>query len=93
MHFATGRVFVNRNFVTRGNATLAEWVSYARPNSDVPLAIVEPESNDHGVCGGMRQSLPCADALRIPRVSTWNGDASVRQDRAGQGAPAAVQNG
>ena len=57
VHLTKGRVIVRGKLVTRGTAKFADHVLYAKPNANIPLAIVEAKDNSHGVGDGMQQGL------------------------------------
>ena len=52
VHLTRGRVIVRGKLVTRGTAKFADYVLYAKPNANIPLAIVEAKDNNHGVGDG-----------------------------------------
>ncbi len=86
MHLTKGRVIVRGKLVSRGTAKFADYVLYARPNANIPLAIVEAKDNNHGVGDGMQQGLGYADMLDVPFVFSSNGDGFLLHDRTGHGA-------
>ncbi|MDB4991155.1 MAG: restriction endonuclease, partial [Myxococcaceae bacterium] len=86
VHLTKGRVIVRGKLVTRGVAKFADYVLYARPSANVPLAIVEAKDNNHGIGDGMQQGLAYADMLDVPFVFSSNGDGFLLHDRTGQGA-------
>ncbi len=49
VHLTKGRVIVRGRLVSRGTAKFADYVLYAQPNANIPLAIVEAKDNNHGV--------------------------------------------
>jgi type I restriction enzyme R subunit len=69
-----GRVIVRGKVVTRGTMKFADYVLYAKPNANIPLAIVEAKDNNHSVGDGMQQGLGYADMLDVPFVFSSNGD-------------------
>ncbi|HTQ08781.1 MAG TPA: DEAD/DEAH box helicase family protein, partial [Fimbriimonadaceae bacterium] len=85
VHLTKGRVIVRGRLVSRGTAKFADYVLYAKPNANIPLAIVEAKDNNHGVGDGMQQGLGYADMLDVPFVFSSNGDAFLLHDRTGQG--------
>lgn len=85
VHLTKGRVIVRGKLVSRGTAKFADYVLYAKPNANIPLAIVEAKDNNHGVGDGMQQGLGYADMLDVPFVFSSNGDAFLLHDRTGQG--------
>jgi type I restriction enzyme R subunit len=85
VHLTKGRVIVRGKLVTRGTAKFADYVLYARPNANVPLAIVEAKDNNHGIGDGMQQGLGYADMLDVPFVFSSNGDGFLLHDRTGHG--------
>jgi type I restriction enzyme R subunit len=86
VHLTKGRVIVRGKLVSRGTAKYADYVLYARPNANVPLAIVEAKDNNHGIGDGMQQGLGYADMLDVPFVLSSNGDGFLLHDRTGQSA-------
>jgi len=87
VHLTKGRVIVRGKLVTRGTAKFADYVLYAKPNANIPLAIVEAKDNNHGVGDGMQQGLGYADMLDVPFVFSSNGDDFLLHDRTGQATP------
>ena len=85
VHLTAGRVIVRGKLVSRGKAKFADYVLYAKPNANLPLAIVEAKDNNHGVGDGMQQGLGYADMLDVPFVFSSNGDAFLMHDRTGRG--------
>jgi type I restriction enzyme R subunit len=85
VHLTKGRVIVRGRLVSRGTAKFADYVLYAKPNANIPLAIVEAKDNNHGVGDGMQQGLGYADMLDVPFVFSSNGDGFLLHDRTGQG--------
>lgn len=81
-----GRVIVRGKIVTRGTMKFADYVLYAKPNANIPLAIVEAKDNNHSVGDGMQQGLGYADMLDVPFVFSSNGDGFLLHDRTGQAA-------
>jgi type I site-specific restriction endonuclease len=57
VHLTKGRVIVRGKLVSRGTAKFADYVLYAQPNANIPLAILEAKDNNHGVGDGMQQGL------------------------------------
>ncbi len=86
VHLTKGRVIVRGKLVSRGTAKFADYVLYARPNANIPLAIVEAKDNNHGIGDGMQQGLGYADMLDVPFVFSSNGDGFLLHDRTGGGA-------
>ena len=86
VHLTKGRVIVRGKLVSRGTAKFADYVLYAQPNANIPLAIVEAKDNNHGVGDGMQQGLGYADMLDVPFVLSSNGDEFVLHDRTGRAA-------
>ncbi len=85
VHLTKGRVIVRGRLVTRGTAKFADYVLYAQPHANIPLAIVEAKDNNHGIGDGMQQGLGYADMLDVPFVFSSNGDGFLLHDRTGQG--------
>lgn len=86
VHLTKGRVIVRGKLVSRGKAKFADYVLYAKPNANIPLAIVEAKDNNHGIGDGMQQGLAYADMLDVPFVFSSNGDGFLLHDRTGQGS-------
>ncbi len=86
VHLTKGRVIVRGKLVSRGTAKFADYVLYAQPNANIPLAILEAKDNNHGVGDGMQQGLGYADMLDVPFVFSSNGDGFVLHDRTGRAA-------
>jgi type I restriction enzyme, R subunit len=86
VHLTKGRVIVRGRLVSRGTAKFADYVLYAKPNANIPLAIVEAKDNNHSVGDGMQQGLSYADMLDVPFVFSSNGDSFLLHDRTGQSA-------
>jgi len=86
VHLTKGRVIVRGRLVSRGTAKFADYVLYAKPNANIPLAIVEAKDNNHGVGDGMQQGLGYADMLDVPFVFSSNGDGFLLHDRTGHGS-------
>jgi type I restriction enzyme R subunit len=87
VHLTKGRVIVRGRLVSRGKAKFADYVLYAQPSANIPLAIVEAKDNNHGVGDGMQQGLGYADMLDVPFVFSSNGDGFVLHDRTGRSSP------
>ena len=81
VHLTKGRVIVRGKLVSRGTAKFADYVLYAKPNANIPLAIVEAKDNNHGVGDGMQQGLGYAEMLDVPFVFSSNGDGFLLHDR------------
>lgn len=77
---------VRGKLVTRGTAQFADYVLYAQPNANIPLAILEAKDDNHGAGDGMQQGLRYADMLDVLFVSSSNGDGFIQHDRTGRDA-------
>ncbi|MBK6697227.1 MAG: DEAD/DEAH box helicase family protein [Myxococcales bacterium] len=86
VYLTKGRVIVRGKLVSRGVAKFADYVLYAQPNANIPLAILEAKDNNHGVGDGMQQGLGYAEMLDVPFVFSSNGDGFVLHDRTGRAA-------
>ncbi|MDX2053367.1 MAG: DEAD/DEAH box helicase family protein [Polyangiaceae bacterium] len=85
VYLTKGRVIVRGKLVSRGTAKFADYVLYAKPNANIPLAILEAKDNNHAIGDGMQQGLAYADMLDVPFVFSSNGDGFLFHDRTGQG--------
>ena len=91
VYLTKGRVIVRGKLVTRGKEKRADYVLYARPNANLPIAIVEAKDNTHGVGDGMQQALGYGEMLDVPFVFSSNGDGFVMHDRTGRAAQVEVE--
>ncbi len=83
VYLTNGRVIVRGKLVTRGERKFADYVLYAQPNANIPLAIIEAKDNNHRVGDGLQQALGYAEMLDVPFVFSSNGDGFVLHDRTG----------
>jgi type I site-specific restriction endonuclease len=74
VHLTKGRVIVRGKLVSRGTAKFADYVLYAKPNANIPLAIVEAKDNNHGVGEGRRPN--CSSRRRLSRGQRRRGQRS-----------------
>jgi type I restriction enzyme R subunit len=86
VYLTKGRVIVRGKLVSRATAKFADYVLYARPNANIPLAILEAKDNNHSVGDGMQQGLGYAEMLDVPFVFSSNGDGFLLHDRTGRAA-------
>lgn len=72
VYFTAGRIIVQGQKVSRGEAKRADYVLYFKPG--VPLAVIEAKDNNHSLGAGMQQALSYGEALDVPFVYSSNGD-------------------
>ena len=78
-YFTKGRVIVRGKTVKRGEAKMADYILFYKPN--LPIAVIEAKDNNHSVGAGMQQALEYAEILDIPFAYSSNGDAFLEHDR------------
>lgn len=78
VRFTAGRIRVRGNLTKRGQAKIADYILYYKPN--IPIAIIEAKDNNKSLGAGMQQALEYAAILDIPFVYSSNGDGFLEHD-------------
>ncbi len=76
--FTDGQINISGNKPTRGKGKTADYVLYLEKN--LPIAIIEAESNKHPVSYGMQQCKEYADMMKVMLAYSTNGEAFDEYD-------------